>query len=207
MNNTDRAPVLPSPWRRLATPAVVGIVLAMPFQVGTGGYATAQYHSQRRAIGYSVISNSEADQVTEAGQEQGVDSDLKFVREFLRPSVSELARAFGVSRQAIYDWQNGTNISDSNRERIAELAKACAKLITADIGGGQELLRRKISDGMNLIEQVAAGKSGAVAAYALIDILTTERQQREAVSRRLASRGKRSMDLSDAGLPVLDEDG
>lgn len=46
-------------------------------------------------------------------------------------SKRQLAEVFGVSRQAIYDWIKGGNVSEENAERLSRLARLVAE-ISAD---------------------------------------------------------------------------
>ena len=43
-------------------------------------------------------------------------------------SKRQLAQLFGVSRQAIYDWLKGGNVSDDNAARLAELARMLMRI-------------------------------------------------------------------------------
>ena len=54
----------------------------------------------------------------------GPAGDLEHIRTTLRISVSDLARALGVSRQAVYDWRAGKAITPDNGERLIDLAPA-----------------------------------------------------------------------------------
>ena len=55
---------------------------------------------------------------------QSLSFELKLIRSALRLSVAETAQLFGVSRPAIYSWQNGSSIRPKNAERLQAIANA-----------------------------------------------------------------------------------
>jgi transcriptional regulator with XRE-family HTH domain len=131
--------------------------------------------------------------------------NLAQIREVLRPSITELANLFGVSRQAIYDWQAGKGISNDHAEKLEMLAKAATILAPAGIPVSQ-LLRRKLPGGRTLFEIVKEGDSAELAALKLLDMAKRDIQQRQRLEARLSGRKRPPIDRSDMGLPMLSEE-
>ncbi|MGH8545702.1 MAG: hypothetical protein ACREX3_19185, partial [Gammaproteobacteria bacterium] len=78
---------------------------------GTGGYTTVDYFAKRNDHGYKFVQFERISPATQiAAQEHIVRTpaeNLARIREILKPTITELAHLFGVSRQAVYDWQAG----------------------------------------------------------------------------------------------------
>jgi transcriptional regulator with XRE-family HTH domain len=192
-----------------------GLAFAATFvigmQVGTGGMETLAYcsqtladYSQRSGMGYPFATVRMPVESASATIMRDAASDLEHIKSTLRLSVSSLSRAFGVSRQAIYDWQAGKAVAPENAERLADLARAADALVEANIEPSAQLFRRAISSGKGLLDLVREGASAETSARKLVDILRTEARQRERLQARLAGRGP--ADFSDAGIPMLDEE-
>jgi hypothetical protein len=184
-----------------------GLALAATFvigmQVGTGGAETPAYYCQRSGMGYRFAALILPTEKPAAGMCDPA-RDLEHVKSILRLSVASLSRTFGVSRQAIYDWQAGKAVAPENAERLADLARAADVLAEANIEPSAQLLRRAISSGMGLLDLVREGASAEEGARKLVDILRAEALQRERLRARLAGRGP--ADFSEAGIPMLDEE-
>src|SRR4051812_43049267 len=85
--------------------------------VGTGGVATPGYVAERGDRGYRLpgIEYSNLRGHFQKVAARTAAQNLSRVREIFAPSVTELAALFGVSRQAIYNWQAGQPITDENK--------------------------------------------------------------------------------------------
>lgn len=192
------------------------VVAACAFAVGTGGYSTAEYFISRgekgyacakeepKAVGESVIAvanSADADMLPQHAR------DIRDIKEFLKPSVAELAKAFGVERQSIYDWQAGKGANADRRAALRELASACSKLAAMNIASGSDILRRKVSDGKSLIQLIATGTSATVAVAKIEMILDTEDREKRLLSAHLGGLSHSAIDVSDAGKPHLSEGG
>lgn len=127
---------------------------------------------------------------------------LSYVRTTLKPPVTELAAIFGVSRQAIYNWQAGEHISEANQALLYELAAAADRIVTHPLAG-QVSAKRKLPGGKSLFEAVAGGMSGAEAAGKLIAMAEKEGAQRVAMESRLRNRNRATLDLVSVGSPHL----
>ena len=130
--------------------------------------------------------------------------DLEHIRAFLRPSVADLARALGVSRQAVYDWQAGRPVTADHAARLADIGKAADVLAAEGVSASAQLLRRPIQSGQTLLDFVRNGGSVEQAANVLAGVVRREARQRQRLSARLASRPRRTGD-GEHGAPVLDE--
>ena len=131
--------------------------------------------------------------------------NLARIGEILKPTIAELAHLFGVSRQAVYDWQAGKPTTAENAAKIDDLAKAADVLALSGIEGFSQLLRRKIAGGKSLLDVVREGGSAASAAQTLAQTLGREAKQREQLALRLAGRAKPNVPHDEYGVPMLDE--
>lgn len=185
--------------------AVVGAtVIALASLAGTGGISDSNFWINRQSRGYSV------------GYFQGVDTEaasasrtpaenLVRIREILKPAVSDLAGLFGVSRQAIYNWQAGEQPKPEHVARIEDLAKAADIIAAEGLPHPGQLLKRSISNGQNLLDIVRAGGPASETAQKLVQIARREEQQRRMLDARLVGRKRPSLDYADMGVPNMDE--
>ena len=161
------------------------------FTVGTGGYSTAQCFLSRNAKNEreeQAVSAESAKPVATRSDSLASPShaqDLKLIRDYLKPSVAQLAAALGVERQSIYDWLAGKGVSAERREVIRELVFACSKLAEAGIAAGDDILRRKISNGKTLLQLIASGTSAVDTVTLAKSILETEQRERRLLAEHL----------------------
>jgi DNA-binding transcriptional regulator YiaG len=192
-------------------PIVLGLLASLPvfgMQVGTGGAATIDYVKTRGSKGYSFVVYSQDSESRTTSHAPTPADNLDFIRTVLRPSVTDLARALGVSRQAIYDWQAGRPIAAENAARLQDIARAADLFAREGLQATAHVLRRPITAGKNLLDVVHDGGSAEAAARALIEIVRRELKQRESLKSRLAKRSRPTReDFRDLGAPMLDEQG
>jgi hypothetical protein len=107
------------PWMPLAVRILVVPIICLG--VGTGGAATLNYVKERGAKGYPYAIYDSSQKAVDVIASQTPAENLEHIRAVLRPTVTDLASVLGVSRQAIYDWQSGKAIgeSDSSGKRFA----------------------------------------------------------------------------------------
>ena len=179
-------------------------VFAFALSVGTGGLNTSDFYQARGDVGYRnpYIMLRVADTPTSLGASQ----NLKLVFDVLQINHSELARTLNVSRQAIYNWLDGENISSDNSERLANLAVVAELFVGFDRRKIKDLLRRKL-DGRTLLEVVAQGHSATAFAKQLISIATRDEVQRSRLSQRLLGKPKNEYWADQLGTPHLSEEG
>lgn len=131
--------------------------------------------------------------------------DLIRVRTVLKPTVSELAKVFGVSRQAIYNWQSGEDPQPIYADKLKDLASAADVIAGEALTLNGHILKRKISNGKTLFEIAANGGSSKEAAQTLVKILRKESEQRKLLASRLQTRAKPTINSYDIGILLINE--
>jgi hypothetical protein len=193
----------------LQIPAVLGLSasqMVFGFQVGTGGATTIKYLKARGSKGYAFTAEDPNLQRAPSAIGRSPAENLEHIRAVLQPNVTDLARALGVSRQAIYDWQAGRPIAATNVQRIEDLARAADLFAREGLHGTAQVMRRPISGGKNLFEIVRIGGSAEDSARMLIEIVRRELKQRESLKARFRTRSRPTRDdFSDLGAPMLNE--
>ena len=109
-----------------------------------------------------------------------VENPVNRFQRVLGASITDLSRAFGVSRQTIYNWKSGESISAENVARLNELSKIVDVLAQEGIESPTSLMRLPISGNLDLCELVRQGRPPEFAARRLIEIV-----QRKSKPRRL----------------------
>lgn len=175
---------------------------------GTFGLLSPMYLHASAATANWNINQIEIDGSHETAADAASASarDIAHVRQVMKISVSELARVFGVSRQAVHEWIKGGALSQRNAQRLGELAQAADVLLEFGIEVTPQMLRRKIGGGTSLLESVKEDGNVIELARWLVDTLSRESQQRERLAARLAGRQKPALAPSDFGAPHLNED-
>jgi hypothetical protein len=191
-------------------PVVLGLLASLPvigFQIGTGGAATIDYLKTRGSKGYALVAFDLDREIPVTSRVTGPADDLEQIRRVLRPSVADLARALGVSRQAIYDWQANRPIAAENVARVQDIARAADLFAQEGLETTPHLMRRTITGGKNFFDIVRDGGSAEGAVRTLIEIVRAELKQREQLKARLADRTRPTRnDFQDVGAPRLDEE-
>lgn len=183
---------------------VIGLT-AIALQVGTGGAQTAAYYVQRGLKGYAFVAYDFPPEIKDPPKIRTPTEDLAHIRAFLKPAVTDLSTAMGVSRQAVYDWQNGKPIAAENASRLADLARAADMLAMAGVTATVQLLRRPVVSGKTLLDIARDGGSLETAAKRLVQVVRREIEQRQMLAARLKGRTKPAIPSEDYGTPVLDE--
>jgi hypothetical protein len=177
-------------------------------EVGTGGYETFEYFTTRGDRGYWSAPFEWLHRFAEAIIGTTVTEKLARIREVLVPTMTDLAALLRVSRQAVYDWQVGKEITAENLHRVEGLAKAADVLAVEGLRGTSSALRRPVKGGKTFFQLVKQGASAEDAARSLVRMLRVEADQREAVQKRLVGRKRRpSREIfEDFGVPTLNEE-
>lgn len=183
---------------------VIGLT-AIALQVGTGGVNTAEYYRLRGPKGYAYVAYDAASTMGESISSRTPAEDLSHIRAVLRPAITDLAYALGVSRQAIYDWQSGKPVAAENAARLAELARAADVFAKEGLVTSPQLLQRPIVSGKRLIDIAREGGSTEEAAKKLIHMVRRELHQRQILAERLANRKQPSVPSDSYGIPALVE--
>jgi transcriptional regulator with XRE-family HTH domain len=189
-------------------PVVLSLITSLPvfgFQVGTGGAATIDYVKTRGSKGYAFVA-CDGPEAPAISRVPSAAEHLAQIRNVLRPSITDLAKALGVSRQAIYDWQDGRPIAPENVARLQDIARAADLFAREGLEATAHVMRRPITDGKSFFDIVREGGYAEPTARVLIDIVRREMKQREQLKARLANRARPAhKDFRDAGAPMLDE--
>ena len=177
---------------------------------GTMGFVSPQ--AMERSYSTSIATVHYKSEGAEARVQEAVElertpaQDLARVREVLKPTVLELANLFGVSRQAVYDWQRGAQPAPQAAARLAMLARAAEVFAEANIKVDAKALRRKVSGGGTVLEAVLNGGDGEHVARSLVPTLQREAAQRERLSQQLAGRKRGPVSAGDYAAPTVSED-
>lgn len=138
--------------------------------------------------------------------ERSPAENLARIREVLKPTMLELASLFGVSRQAVYDWQQGSQPVPQTAQRLAQLASAADVFSEAELPVDAKTLRRRVAGGRTLLEAVSGGNDAESVVRSLVATLKREVSQRERLQVQLAGRKRGPANPSDYGAPTLSED-
>lgn len=183
-----------------------GFTIAFALCMGTGTGSTVSPHSlgQRDARQVTKEFNELFIQPLPMVAPRTAAEALSYTRSVLKPAVTELASVFGVSRQAIYNWQAGEPISEENQSLLYQLA-AAADTILAHPLSGKLNAKRKLAGGKTLLEAIASGISGAEAAMMLISLAEKEGAQRASIEAKLKNRKRMPVDYGAVGSPDMHE--
>lgn len=194
---------IPRPLKRAEEP------FPLFFAVGTGGAATLNYLRSRGNKGYCLAGLSLlGEAIGETALDRGPRECLEHVMAVLKPAVTELAAALGVSRQAVYAWLRGSAISSANAARLTELAQAADLVAAEGAAGATWIVRRPIKGGKSLFSLLKEGVAANDAARLLIEIIRTESREREVLNKNFAGRARPNRELfGGVGVPKFDERG
>lgn len=180
------------------------------YVIGTMGLLTPELMEQRSATSNWGVQYKHVDSLTSDAAEQPELSlqptpveDLARIREVLKPAVLELANLFGVSRQAVYDWQAGAQPNAEVTAKLADLARAADVFTAAGVAANAQTLRRKVAGGGTLLDAVFNGGSAVQFAKSLVQTLQREANQRQKLSQQLAGRRDAPTEIADYGTPNL----
>lgn len=182
--------------QQTATGALSGVVSVSKYFLvagllvcaGTGALSDDHSRLQRGRLREPLPASSAMNYATEAEYARTPVEALQKIREILHPAVSDLAKCFKVSRQAIYNWQNGEQPSTEHATKLNDLALAADIFAESGKPVSGHILKRKIVNGKNLFEVVQDGGSAVETARLMLDILGREAKQRKLLSARFAGR-------------------
>ena len=166
--------------------------------IGTGENYHSLEHFQRLASPKSFVASEY--EIAPAKLPRTPKQDLERIREVLKPSISNLAEVFGVSRQSIYNWLNGDKVTSDYVAKLQDLAEAADVLAFAGVRVDSNLLKRRFQNGKSLMQIAKAGESVRNAATALVQIVNREAIQRARMDARFAKRAK-STSTADFDFP------
>lgn len=137
---------------------------------------------------------------TRAARESNVVDSLRFIVDTTKISITEMARVFGVSRQAIYDWLNGGAINNKNSTAINNFDNALRTLLASGLSLNIRDLRRKIS-GVSILDNLQSNAKSEEFAKVLASTLQREQAQRIKLSERFKERERPQLKNEDFGAP------
>jgi len=175
--------------------------ITIAFKAGTGGITDTHYLHNRQERGYKFTFI--VDLPSSIANAHKSATNLERIKQIMKPSISELATLFNVSRQTIYNWQSGEEPSIDNMKKIEELAKTSDFLATKGLTSSQ-FFKRKLIENHSLFDIVRTGGSSYEAAQVLVNILRAETEQRRLLDQRLAGRKPKPKNYNDYGTPMLD---
>lgn len=164
------------------------LVAGLIAYTGTGSFSDDLNRLQQSRLRESLKSSPMIHCVAEAKCERAPVENLQRIREVLKPAVSDLAKCFKVSRQAIYNWQHGEQPSVENTAKLNDIALAADMFAESGRPLTGYILKRKIINGKSLFEAIQDGRSAVEATQLMLDILGREAKQRELLSARFPGR-------------------
>lgn len=179
---------------------VAGTMGLLTPQAVEGGYATSVARMHYESAARDRYTG------TEVQLERTAAEDLARIRAVLKPTVLELSNQFGVSRQAVYDWQEGAQPSPPIAHRLAQFARAADVFDEAGLVVDAKTLRRKVSGGRSLLDVVLSDGDAVSVAQRLVSTLRREADQRQRLEQHLAGRTRGAADPSDYGSPAVSDD-
>jgi DNA-binding transcriptional regulator YiaG len=214
--NNSSVPSTPLARRRVPSVEVVSATAVMAlscayYVVGTMGLLTPEAIEKRSATSIMGLSYKHHDRRenlaadVETTIEPTPAEDISRIRSVLKPGVLELANLFGVSRQAVYDWQSGAQPSAQVAQKLAALARAAGVFETSGVSVNVQTLRRRVAGGKTLLEAVMKGDDAVQVAESFVGTLKREAFQQQELSRRLAGRKAPSTDTDDYAVPHLSD--
>lgn len=179
---------------------VAGTMGLLTPQAVEGGYGTSVARMHYESAGRNDPAEADVE------LERTAAKALARIREVLKPSVLELSQLFSVSRQAVYDWQEGAQPSPPVAGRLEQLAIAADVFEEAGLLVDSKTLRRKISGGHTLLDVVLSNGDAVGVARRLVSTLRREAEQQARLQQQLAGRKSRRADPNDYGAPSVSED-
>lgn len=148
-------------WKQVSasgySPSVAGI-LATTLLVGTGG--AYDIHRSKEWIFYVQSKSNYVIDVESNSDVSNVELDLRTIaerieniRKILNPSMTELAKLLGVSRQAVYKWISEESSPDSDKTKLISQFNHMADLVkNSKLARPELFLKVRLPSGVPLID-------------------------------------------------------
>lgn len=108
---------------------------------------------------FSVPFNAQNDAPTQHLDIRSPKEHIENIRKVLNPAISDLAALFGLTRQAIYKWINGTSSPDNNNiARVVALSQIADRFKAEGTPRAHDLVKMKIFSGRSLMDIVKNGE-------------------------------------------------
>ena len=177
------------------------------FLAGTLGLLTPRYLHASAATANWTINQIEFEdpRTTAVDAATSASRDIAHIRQILKISVTELARTFDVSRQAVHEWLKGNSPSLQNELRLSKLAHVADIFLDSGIDVTPQMLRRRTASGRSILESINEDGKAVELARNLVETLSREFQQRTRLAERLAERQKVTVPVDAFGAPHVRE--
>lgn len=162
---------------RVAPFAGAIIVATSMFLSGTGASYSVKDVNQWRGFvqpkvqfGLSKLENhGESD--NEPVDIRTISEHLNNVRDTLSPSMSELAKELGITRQALYKWLSGESQPDDmgKASYIIELSRLADRFNEAGVENAKLMSKMKAFDGLSIVDLIQRGDDWKPSVNLLID--------------------------------------
>ena len=134
---------------------------------------------------YSAITNSKQVPVQ---AEASVKEKLEFIEETFELRLTRVANLLGVTRQAIYDWKHGKNITDGHRGKLDLLYRAVQRFAEAGLKLDYNTKHRNIGGDLEFIQALEAGQDPVQAVEKLIVVIERGKKQQATLEKLLKDR-------------------
>jgi DNA-binding transcriptional regulator YiaG len=161
------------------SPSIAGaiIVASSLFLSGTGSSFSVKDVNQWRGYVQPKVqfglSKSETNEDIENGvvDIRTISDHLNNVRDTLAPSMSELAKDLGITRQALYKWLSGESQPDDmgKASYIIELSQLSDRFNEAGIENAKLMSKMKAFDGFSIIDLIKRGDNWQQSVSILIE--------------------------------------
>lgn len=153
------------------------IVASSLFLSSTGSNYSVKDVNQWRGYVQSKVqfglikSEEEGDVENELVDVRTISDHLNNVRNTLAPSMSELAKDLGITRQALYKWLSGESQPDDmdKASYIIELSQLADRFNEAGIENAKLMSKMKAFDGLSVIDLIKRGDHWQQSVNVLID--------------------------------------
>lgn len=153
------------------------IVASSLFLSSTGAHFSVKDVNQWRGYVQSKVqfelseSETEGDTENEVVDIRTISDHLNNVRNTLAPSMSELAKDLGITRQALYKWLSGESQPDDMEKAsyIIELSRLSDRFNEAGIANAKLMAKMKAFDGLSIIDLIKQGDNWQQSVSILIE--------------------------------------
>ena len=159
-NSTQPSWIVAAMFAALATAAGMTPTMALKSLVGTGGSVDKLISEDRT----DATASASWGELIERIGEQETESDIAElfegadlvaeIKAILGVSITDLAGIAGVSRQAVYDWVGGGQLSDANYDRLLDLRRVCLQWRSRAVRPLGRLMRVKNEEGTTLLDRL-----------------------------------------------------
>lgn len=173
--------------QNLLATTVFAAAVGLGLFAGTGGHISQDYVLKRLLprTGSTLQGSASHAQTL---RRQGLSVELDTIRSALRLSVAELAQLFGVSRPTIYNWQNGSSVTEQHAVRLRAIASALEPHLALFETQPARFAHRAVDGRSTLLQLLQQRHEPRVVIQHLTSILQKEAAQRARLASRLQGR-------------------